>query len=146
MKRKQIFLAGPLFTISLIAMMAFNSPESPVQNFDITGTWRLDSYRYGNTGSFITVEQSRWHIKLITRNSFMWSIYDPSTKKILESAGGKYTLEGDNYTETIDYGYNMDTYLGTVSNFKINVGDGMFFMAGYLSDGYKIEEVWRKVE
>lgn len=144
MKRKTIFLTTALFTLALIASMAFRSSEPSAENIDITGTWRLDSYRYGDTGEFIN--QSRQQIKLITGNSFMWARYDPVTKKIISSAGGKYTLEGDNYSESIDYGFGMDTYLGTVSKFKVNVGEGMFFMSGYLSDGLKIEEVWRKIE
>lgn len=146
MKRKTLILAAAMLILIVVALTAFRADEQAVQNIDITGTWRLDSYRYGDTGEFVSLSQSRPSIKLITGNSFMWARYDPATKKIISSAGGKYTLEGNNYSESIEYGFGMDTYLGTVSKFKLNVGDGMFFMAGYLSDGYKVEEVWRKVE
>lgn len=135
-----------LLILTVIAITAFRPYEIQVQKIDISGTWRLDTYRYGDNGSFIPVGESNPHIKLITGNSFMWAIYDPASKKISESAGGRYTLEGDNYTEFIDYGYNMDTYVGTVGKFKINAGEGMFLMTGYLKDGYKVEEVWRKIE
>jgi len=40
----------------------------------------------------------------------------------------------------------MDSYLSSKSNFKIKVEDGMFYLTGVLSDGYKIEEVWQKVK
>jgi len=40
----------------------------------------------------------------------------------------------------------MEGYLGTKSNFKIKVEDGMFYLSGVLSSGYKIEEIWQKVK
>lgn len=146
MKIKPIFTVT-LFIVTVAAIMAFRSAEPSPQKFDITGTWRLDSYRYGSDDNpFVTVDQSWPRIKLMTANTFLWVTYDSTSKRITKSAGGKYTLEGSNYTESIDYGYNMDSYLGTQSKFSVNVGDGMFFMTGYLNDGLKIEEVWRKVE
>ena len=61
----------------------------------IVGTWQLDSYKYGTTSSsFTSITAERPHIKLITENRFLWVTYDAATKKILESAGGTYTLDG----------------------------------------------------
>jgi hypothetical protein len=125
-----------------------NSSEKKTRN-SITGTWQLDSYKYGPTSSsFAKVTANRPHIKLITETTFLWATYNADTKEILESAGGVYTLDGDNYTESIDYGYNMDNILGTKSQFKVKVEDGMLYITGDVNTGnsYHIEEIWLKVK
>lgn len=150
--KKPIVLISTV-ALLLVAVLTIQSFRKPVPGSEmedvnpIAGTWQLDSYKYGtSSSSFTTITPDRPHIKLITGNRFLWVTYDAGTKKILESAGGQYTLDGDNYTESIDYGYGMDQYLGTKSKFKIKVEDGMFFLSGVLSDGYKIEEIWQKVK
>jgi hypothetical protein len=145
-----IFVTATLLVIFTLAFVAFRSSGSGSEKksgSSIIGTWQLDSYKYGNSASsFTIITAQRPHIKLITENRFLWVTYDAETKKILESAGGTYTLDGENYNESIDYGLSMDTYLGSISKFKIKVEDGMFYLSGVLSDGYKIEEVWQKVK
>lgn len=112
----------------------------------VTGTWKLDSYKYGDTDVFVPASDSRPRIKLITDSSFHWVSYDASTGRIVSSAGGHYTLEKDTYTETLVYGLGMNSYLGTVSIFRIKSDDDMLFISGDLSDGLHIEEVWQKTE
>ena len=114
---------------------------------DITGTWQLESYRHNTQMSdFTTVPPTRVNIKLITDNSFLWVSYETNNKTVTSSAGGKYTLVGDQYTEKIEYGLGMDSYLGSESTFSVRVEDGMMFITGSLSTGQKIEEIWQKVK
>ena len=145
-----ILVTATLLLVASFAVLAFRKPGSVPEKKaanSIIGTWQLDSYKYGTTSSsFAPITPDRPHVKLITENRFLWVTYDAATKKILESAGGAYTLSGENYIESIDYGYNMEGYLGTKSNFKIKVEDGMFYLSGVPSDGYKIEEIWQKVK
>jgi len=145
-----ILVTATLLIVASLAVLAFRKPGSVPEKETgniIMGTWQLDSYKYGTTtNSFTSITADRPHIKLITENRFLWVTYDAESKKILESAGGTYTLNGENYIESIDYGFNMEGYLGTKSNFKIKVEDGMFYLSGVLSDGYKIEEIWQKVK
>jgi hypothetical protein len=151
MKKPIVFISTTaLLLVAVLAILAFRKPVSGSDKEavnPIIGTWQLDSYKYGtSSSSFTTITPDRPHIKLITENRFLWVTYDAGTKKILESAGGQYTLDGENYIESIDYGFSMDEYLGTKSKFKIKVEDGMFYLSGVLSDGYKIEEIWQKVK
>ena len=76
---------------------------------DITGTWQLESYRH-NTGmsNFTIVPPTRVNIKLITDNSFLWVSYETNNKTVTSSAGGKYTLVGDQYTEKLNTGLAWD--------------------------------------
>ena len=151
MKKPIVFIsASAILLVAVFGILSFRKPVSGPEKEavnPIIGSWQLDSYKYGPTSSsFTTITIDRPHIKLITGNRFLWVTYDAGTKKVLESAGGQYTLDGENYVESIDYGYSMDEYLGTKSKFKIKVEDGMFYLSGVLSDGYKIEEIWLKVK
>jgi hypothetical protein len=153
MKKSIVFLAAAtILIVSVLAFMAFRNSDSGSKKkprYSITGTWQLDAYKYSmSPSSFTKITSDRPHIKLITENRFLWVTYDTGTKEILESAGGTYTLDGENYTESVDYGYKMDNILGSRSNFKIKVEDGMFYLTGEisLSNGYHIEEIWQKVK
>lgn len=140
--------ATMLLVVAAFLFVSFRDPGGgELKVSDLTGTWRLDSYKYGSTsGSFTRITPDRPHIKLITENSFLWATYSAGSRQILESAGGTYILDGDKYIESIDYGYNMDDYLGTKVIFSIKVEDGIFYMSGTLADGYRIEEIWQKIK
>jgi|WetSurMetagenome_2_1015567.scaffolds.fasta_scaffold86734_3 hypothetical protein len=149
MKKSVVFLVATLMlTAAALSLVAFknNSSGSGKKHMDsIIGTWQLESYKYGTSASsFTKITPERPHIKVITGNRFLWVTYDTGTKKILESAGGEYSLDGDNYVESIDFGYKMDSYLNSKSKFKIKVEDKVFYLTGELGDGYKIEEIWQK--
>lgn len=151
MKRSVFPLLLTLLVAAALGFASFRSPDSGSEKKSktagISGTWKLETYRYGNNSSaFTSATDGMPRIKLITDNSFQWASYDASTKKIMESAGGSYTLEGDSYTEMLEYGFNMDTYVGTKSAFKIKVENDMLFLSGKLSTGYPIEEVWQRVK
>ncbi|HLN20933.1 MAG TPA: hypothetical protein VK213_07575 [Bacteroidales bacterium] len=133
-----------LLTISFIACNKFLSASE--KKIDLTGTWELDSYKYGNTDLFDHASIKPKRIKVITENTFMWVSYDTASHRLYSSAGGAYTLDNDNYTESIDFGLGMDKYLGTKSIYKVKSEDDMLFITGELSDGLHIEEVWRKIK
>jgi hypothetical protein len=111
------------------------------------GTWKLVSMKYGDATEFTNFPDGQQRLKLITQTHFTWVQYDMSTKKVQSVAGGSYTLEGDIYTETIEFaGEGMTTYLGGKHAFTITINGDKFFLSGQLSDGLKIEEIWQKVK
>jgi hypothetical protein len=111
------------------------------------GTWHLASFKYGtDQPGFTDYPQSRRRIKLITETHFTWVDFDTSTKKVTGTAGGTYSLSGNIYTESIDFGLGMDTYFGQKHAFTIRVEGDKFFLSGSLADGLKIEEVWQRVK
>jgi hypothetical protein len=55
-------------------------------------------------------------------------------------------LNGNIYTESIDFGSGMDTYLGKKHVFTIRVEGDKFFLSGSLADGLKIEENWQRLK
>ena len=146
----------PLFLIISIAALAITvmtisattgTAELKKKTISITGTWQLASYKYGSSSSsFIDVPQGQKRLKLITDNYFTWVSYDTNSNRIVSSAGGTFTLVGDTYTESIDFGLGMDSYLGNKPAYKIKVEGDMFFLSGQLTENYKIEEIWQRVK
>jgi len=149
MKKSVVFFsAALLLTIVVISIMAFRDNGSgtvKISRKSLIGTWHLESYKYGtSSGSFTQIAPDKPRVKLITEKRFLWATYDTLTKKILKSAGGEYSLEAENYIESIDLGFNMNSYLNTKGVYKIKIEDGMLYLTGTLSDGLPIEEIWQK--
>ena len=110
------------------------------------GTWQLVSFKYGSQAGFRDFPENQRRIKLITETHFTWVQFDATTKKVVASAGGTYSLIGDSYTESIDFGLGMDAYFGAKHAFTIRVEGDKFFLSGSLADGLKTEEVWQRLK
>jgi hypothetical protein len=68
-------------------------------------------------------------------------------KQVESSAGGTFKVDGKNYTESIDWaGSSMTSYLGKEQKFQIKIENDKMYLAGQLSDGERIEEVWIKLK
>ncbi|HQG62345.1 MAG TPA: hypothetical protein PK719_01705 [Bacteroidales bacterium] len=114
-------------------------------NKSITGTWQMKMFKYGTSKTFSSLPQDMEYIKMITDTHFLWVHYSKLTKKINSSAGGSYTLNNDTYTESIDFGLGMDSYLGSKPAYNIKIEGDLLFLTGNLVEGYKIEEIWERV-
>jgi hypothetical protein len=64
------------------------------------------------------------------------------------AAGGPFTLKGDDYEETPEYGFSEDFNLikGKPQSFKAKIEGNKWYHDGKLSNGLTIEEVWERVE
>jgi len=111
------------------------------------GSWRLVSFKYGETSKWTDAPQDQRRIKLITETYFTWVAYEAASGKVQSMAGGKCTAHEGAYTETIEYaGEGMTNYLGKEQSFTIRVEGDRLYQSGQLSDGTKIEEVWQRVK
>ena len=150
MKRNLIIITLALLTVIavLTACAATAKKEASVTKANpLLGTWQLALYKYGSTSSaFIVASPVSSRIKMITDTHFLWVHFDRTTKTISGSAGGTYTLTGDKYTESIDFGLGMNSYVGTKPAYTVKVEGDKLFLSGDLSEGYQIEEVWERVK
>jgi len=111
------------------------------------GTWQLVSTKYGDVKEFSGYPPDRRRLKMITSTHFVWVDYGTENKQVSASAGGSYSLVGNKYTETIEFaGAGMDSYLGKKQVFTIAIEDDRLKQSGELSDGLKIEEIWKRVK
>lgn len=110
------------------------------------GTWQLVSFKYGEDSKASEVTTGQKRLKHLTATHFTWVAYEVSSGKVESMAGGTYKLDGEAYTETIDYaGEGMMEYLGKKQLFTIRIDGDKLHQSGQLSDGTKIEEVWQRV-
>ena len=111
----------------------------------LIGTWKLVSAKYGGQES--NFEEGVTKIKHVTSTQFMWASYDRDGK-ITRAAGGDYTLSGDAYEETPEYGISSDfnQIKGKPATFKWKIEGNKWYHNGKLSNGLLIEEVWERVK
>lgn len=122
-------------------------PQTSVESPSILGTWKLVSYNYSGGGVMHELSEDDQRIKLITKNNFGWVHYLGKDKVVTDSAGGTYTLVGDNYTEYIEYGgAGMTNYIGKQQLFKVLIEKETLYLSGTLSSGLEIIEVWKRID
>jgi len=148
MKKQFSVVLLTLIAISLLTTSAIPgvTSESKKQAVSVEGTWKLVSYKYGSAQSaFVDRSESLSRIKVINKTHFIWVDVDTSGK-VIQSAGGKYTLTEDAYTEILEFGLGMDTYLKSSPQFTVKVEGDMLFQSGFLTSGYRIEEIWKRIK
>ncbi len=134
----------PMFFISIGLWSQSDAPNQSrnvsakqINKNEIEGTWIL--IKSNNSNSLVNT-------KIITKNSFIWYGIN-SQNDIVTGAGGKYTLEGNEYTEHIDFTYNgMKSFKGKKTIFKIELKDNKLIMKGMFNDNISLIEEWKRVE
>lgn len=112
---------------------------------ELVGTWKLVSAKYG--GEEFKFEEGVTTLKHVTPSQFMWASYDKDGK-VTRAAGGGYTLKGDIYEETPEYGLSSDFegIKGKAQTFTWKVEGNKWYHTGKLSSGLTIDEVWERVD
>ena len=144
MRNKPLTFSALIILAITVSLLAQQKPAKEGGNH--LGTWQLVSTKYGDAKDFSDYPTERQRLKMITATHFNWVDYDTKTKKVSSSAGSRYKLRGDVYTETIEFvGDGMETYLDKAQEFTIRTDGDRLFQSGKLSDGLTIEEVWKRV-
>src|SRR6266566_7925960 len=107
MKRTPITLVAAAFVLAAAVVAQQEPPKAGASHL---GTWQLISTKYGDAKDFSDFPKEQRRVKLITATHFTWVQYDAGSKKVDSMAGGPYKLEGNSYTETIEFvGTGMET-------------------------------------
>ncbi len=155
MNSSKLLIAGCLLAFLL------TSGTTPLDNnsSQLKGSWTLIKYKYGTETDLSDVPKIITYVKNITDTHFSWASYGEDGN-IIAAGGGTYTVNGQIYTENIEYfhplgsnlpGSSVDwdytisgndwTISGHVRNVQINPGSGKFESI----DSVRLEEVWRKL-
>lgn len=112
---------------------------------ELVGTWKLVSAKYG--GEEFKFDEGVTTLKHVTPSQFMWTSYDKEGK-VTRAAGGSYTLKGDVYEETPEYGLSSDFegIKGKAQTFTWKVEGNKWYHNGKLSSGLTIDEVWERLD
>src|ERR1044071_4333481 len=96
--------------ISLLAIVLTSCTASVSTKTPIVGTWKLISGTVTSNGKTTVTDytKDRSFIKVINNTHFAFMLHDlnggkDSTSAVYSSGGGKYELDGDKYTEHLEY-------------------------------------------
>lgn len=136
-----------IMAIAFISATAWSAEPRGAAKLDnsLVGTWKMVSAKYGGQES--KLPEGVTTVKHVTPTQFMWASYDKDGQ-VTRAAGGVYTLKGEVYEETPEYGISSDFDLikGKAQTFKWKVEGNKWYHSGKLSNGLTIEEVWERVE
>jgi len=112
----------------------------------IIGTWRAVSMKVDNRT--IDLPDSQPRLKHVTPDGFTWLAYEKDSGKMTSCAGGTYTLKGDKYTETIQYGMgsDYDAIKNDSHSFTCKIDGDTWHHVGALANGQTIDETWQRVK
>src|SRR5262245_18673522 len=111
----------------------------------LIGTWKLVSAKYGGKENALPTAMTT--IKHITPAQMMWLTYG-ADGIVTRAGGGSYTLQGDDFTDTPEYGVgqSFQAVKGRTHKFKCRVEGNKWYHTGMLDSGLTIEEVWERIE
>jgi hypothetical protein len=138
-------LVGALAVV-VACTAACSFAEEPKQTENkLVGTWKLVSAKY--SGMEFKFPEGSTMVKHVTPTQFMWATYDKDGK-VTRAAGGSYTLTGEEYAETPEYGISedFDIIKGKAHTFKWKVDGNKWHHDGKLNNGVTIEEIWERVD
>jgi hypothetical protein len=135
-----------LIAVSVLVVAAQNPSSAGVKSSPLVGTWELMSEKWNDATEFTSPPAERKHLKFITPTHWIWVWVDPD-KKISNSMGGTYTHEGDSYIETVQFAFpGMEAYVGKDQKFVAKLTGDTWNHSGVLSEGQKLEEIWKRVK
>jgi hypothetical protein len=97
----------------------------------IEGTWELVSGKMTWADSSISYPYSEYHrmIKIISKKHFVFINQDTTLEEYSDFGGGTYSLEGDIYTEHIEF-FSSSDFIGKSFSFKSEVKGNQWTMSG----------------
>ena len=112
----------------------------------MVGTWKLAALRNRQTGDFNVFVQRAGHYKTWTLTNWSIVTYDLFSN-VQYTASGHYTLQGDNYTESIEAATGqMTQYLGNHPAFRIRVDGDNYYQMDAGRNSNPLEEMWQRVQ
>jgi hypothetical protein len=110
------------------------------------GTWELRGVMNRQIGQFIFLPAKSGYFKTWTPTN--WSIVTYGLlSNVQYTASGHYTLQGDNYTESIEAATGqMTQYLGAHPAFRIRVDGDTYYQMSAGRNSNPLEEMWQRVQ
>jgi len=151
LRMRQISMA---VLVSLVAVAAYTSGRSTADDQKkaeamtenkLVGTWKQIKARF--RGNEVKIPEGTTQLKHVTQTHFMFVDFDKDGK-FIDAFGGPYTLKGEKYEETLEYGVGdvFKVLKGKPQSFECKVEGAKWYHNGTLTNGLTIEEVWERVE
>ena len=112
----------------------------------MAGTWELRGSMNRQIGLFILLPARSGYFKTWTPTNWSIVTYDIFSN-VQYTASGHYTLQGDNYSESIEAATGqMTQYLGAHPAFRIRVDGDTYYQMSAGRNSNPLEEMWQRVQ
>lgn len=115
----------------------------------IQGTWKMVSFQY-DRDPVEKLKENQMTFKTFTRTRWSSASFDKITNKIAGNCGGTYTLQGNQYRETVEYYSWGNEVIGKTFTFTIEIEKGMLHQKGFMewkgNSNYLIDEWYVRVD
>ena len=149
-----------LNSISLVLLVTLFVSCATEKKNKLEGVWELVSAKSTSPDTTIEITQADWkQIKVVTKSHFVWIGQEPNRAKFLKggidsellaaaktfgAGGGTYTLEGDTYTEHIEF-FLEPNYVDTSIPFKCQIEGDQWIHSGTIGE-IELYEVWKRLK
>ena len=137
-----VLAAGIVFSLRADDRPSGGPKEPTKLAKDLLGTWVL----VGMPDTVGEAPKSGARLKFFTGKHWVVTQAEPETGKVVFHHGGTYTLDGDNYAETIEYANESTADLiKKTHKFKIKVEGNTYTQIG-VGDDNPFSEVWKRAK
>lgn len=139
-KNRGMVMATALFAGLTLITFTDAQPATSQAEKDLHGTWVL----VGKPGAVGAIPAAGGRVKLITDHHWSVTESNPQTGATVFHHGGTYTLNGDEYAETVeDANDNTKDYVGKTFKFTVKIEGDTLTLLGI---GNPWKEVWKRVK
>jgi hypothetical protein len=133
----KVLIALPI-TLGVVALAWSQITGGHAKKGQLDGVWELVSGQ--------PLPKGARDIKVILGGHFIFTAYDTENGKPLYTAGGTYILNGNSYTEHMDFASEVIAagLVGKNQQFTVKVDGDTFTQTGTLSNGKPLSEVWKR--
>jgi len=142
-------LALTAFALTVLPARAFRSQDDKPGDkpSPIDGAWKLVESKNGDATEYQKAPEGTEMIKYVTGGRFVWTVVREG--RILAAAGGKYKVDKDKYTESIEYthGEGQTSLVGKTVDFTWKVDGNTWLHVGVIKindQDVKIDEKWER--
>ena len=133
------------FILTFAAFLTASTALAQLPSNHLEGTWRIVSQRTVYPDTVVVTANVPPSIKILNSTHFSWGYQSADGSEVL-GGGGRYTLENDTlYTEYLEY-HTSEVLVGVTLRFSVRVVGDLWYHVGEFPSGYRLEEVWRRIE
>ncbi len=135
------------FTASaLIVLLARDTRSQEAVPCPLEGAWKLVEQKNGDSADYQKPAEGTEMVKYVTGGRFVWTVVKDG--KIVSAMGGKYKVDKDKYSETIEYVHGEDdSFVGKTFDFTWKMDGKTWLHVGAIKlndQDIKIDEKWER--
>jgi len=139
--------------VPLIVILFLFIGNSCCEKNQVEGTWELVSAKWYSDTNIVEFPNSEYdrELKMFGKTHVFFIRQDTTNKDLFFSGGGTYKLEGNKYTETLEFS-SWGGGIGSISTYECQFTDSMMITTGPLNEegdklpGFQLHEEWKKIE